>query len=64
MNLAAISTVHQSRGYLAFFAFDGIIWLLTFAWHQVVSTCPSIASLIVVTAIFPIFDLGLSTSDT
>ena len=32
--LAAISMVHQSRGYLAFSAFDGVIRCLTLAWRQ------------------------------
>ena len=62
--LAAISMVHQSRGYLAFSAFDGVTRRLTLVWCRAVFAHPSSASLVVVVVIFRILDLGLSTSDT
>ena len=61
--LAAISMVHQSRGYLAFSAFDGVTRRLTLAWRRAVPAPPSPASPVTVAVIFRILDLGLSTSD-
>ena len=62
--LAAISMVHQSRGYLAFSAFDGVTRRLTLAWRRAAPARPSSASPVAVAVIFRILDLGLSTSDT
>ena len=62
--LATMLMVHQSRGYLAFSAFDGVTRRLTLAWRRAVPARPSSASPVAVAVIFWILDLGLSTSDT